>query len=112
MQHPRSFHNKSFTLLQQNQSAFTANLLHFCNKTKALSQQIFYPFTTKQKRFHSKSFTLSKQKRFHSKSITLLQQNKSAFTANLLPSCKNKRSEATKQKLLNAKTKSSSALKR
>ena len=99
MQHPRSFHNKSFTLLQQNQSAFTANLLHFCNKTKALSQQIFYPFTTKQKRFHSKS-------------ITLLQQNKSAFTANLLPSCKNKRSEATKQKLLNAKTKSSSALKR
>ena len=72
MQHPRSFHNKSFTLLQQNQSAFTANLLHFCNKTKALSQQIFYPFTTKQKRFHSKSFTLS-------------QQNKSAFTANLLP---------------------------
>ena len=42
MQHPRSFHNKSFTLLQQNQSAFTANLLHFCNKTKALSQQIFY----------------------------------------------------------------------
>ena len=37
-----------------------------------LSQQIFYPFTTKQKRFHSKSFTL-------------LQQNKSAFTTNLLP---------------------------
>ena len=49
---------------------------------------------------------------FHNKSFTLLQQNQSAFTANLLPSCKNKRSEATKQKLLNAKTKSSSALKR
>lgn len=99
MQLPRSFHSKSFTLLQQNQSAFTANLLHFCNKTKALSQQIFYPFATEQKRFQSKSFTL-------------LQQNKSDFKANLLPSCKNKRSETTKQKLFNAKTQSSSALKR
>ena len=39
-----------------------------------LSQQIFYPFATKPKRFHSKSFTF-------------LQQNKSAFTTNLLPFC-------------------------
>ena len=42
MQHLRFFHSKSFTLLQQNQSAFTANLLPFYNRTKALSQQIFY----------------------------------------------------------------------
>lgn len=66
MQLLRSFHSKSFTLLQQNKSAFKANLLPFCNKPKALSQQIFYPFATEQKRFQSKSFTLS-------------QQNKSAF---------------------------------
>ena len=99
MQHLRSFHSKSFTLLQQTKSAFKANLLPFCNRTKALSQQIFYPFATKQKRFHSKSFTL-------------LQQNQSTFTANLLPSCKNKRSDTTKQKRFNAKTQSSSALKR
>lgn len=39
MQYPRFFHNKSFTLLQQNKSAFTANLLPFCNKTKALKRQ-------------------------------------------------------------------------
>ena len=78
MQHLRFFHSKSFTLLQQNKSAFTTNLLPSCNRTKALSQQIFYPFATEPKRFHSK----------------------------------NKRSEATKQKLLNAKTHSSSALKR
>ena len=44
MQYLRSFHSKSFTL----------------------SQQIFYPFTTKPKRFHNKSFTL-------------LQQNQSTF---------------------------------
>lgn len=63
MQHLRSFHSKSFTLLQQTKSAFKANLLPFCNKTKALSQQFFYPFATKQKRFHNKSFTiLQKQK--------------------------------------------------
>ena len=63
MQHLRSFHSKSFTLLQQTKSAFKANLLPFCNKTKTLSQQIFYPFTTKQKRSHNKSFTiLQKQK--------------------------------------------------
>lgn len=66
MQYLRSFHSKSFTLLQQNQSAFKTNLLPFCNRTKALSQQIFYPFTTKPKRFHNKSFTL-------------LQQNQSTF---------------------------------
>ena len=60
---PKRFHSKSFTLLQQNKSAFRANLLPFDNKTKALSQQIFYPFATKQKRFQSKSFTiLQKQK--------------------------------------------------
>ena len=83
MQLPRFFHSKSFTLLQQTKSAFTANLLPFCNKTKALSQQIFYPLATKQKRFQSKSFTLS-------------QQNKSAFTANLLPFC-NKTKAISKQ---------------
>ena len=54
----KRFHNKSFTLSQQNKSAFRANLLPFCNKTKALSEQIFYTLTTKQKRFHKKSFTL------------------------------------------------------
>lgn len=63
MQHLRFFQSKSFTLLQQNQSTFTTILLPFYNKQKALSKQIFYPFTTKQKRFHNKSFTiLQKQK--------------------------------------------------
>lgn len=50
-----------------------------------LSEQIFYPFTTEPKRFHNKTKGLK-------------QQNKSAF--------------ATRPKLLNAKTQSSSALKR
>ena len=59
----KRFQSKSFTLLQQNKSAFTANLLPFCNKTKALSQQIFYPLATKQKRFHSKSFTILQEQK-------------------------------------------------
>lgn len=42
MQLLRSFQSKSFTLLQQNKNAFKANLLPFYNKTKALSEQIFY----------------------------------------------------------------------
>ena len=57
----------------------------FHSKYFALSQQIFYPFATKQKRFHNKTKGLK-------------QQNQSAF--------------ATRPKLLNAKTQSSSALKR
>lgn len=39
MQLLRFFHSKSFTLWQQNKSAFTANLLPFYNKTKALQHQ-------------------------------------------------------------------------
>lgn len=57
----KRFHSKSFTLSQQNKSALTANLLPFCNKTKALSQQIFYPFATEQKRFHNKTKALKRQ---------------------------------------------------
>ena len=79
-----------------------------------LSEQIFYPFTTEPKRFHNKTKVLKQQtkalsqqnkrsettkpKRFRNKTKGLKQQNKSTF--------------ATRPKLLNAKTQSSSALKR
>ncbi len=66
MQYLRSFHSKSFTLLQQNQSAFTT------------SQR---PETTKPKRFHNKTKGLKQQnqKRFRNKTKGLKQQNQSAF---------------------------------
>ena len=60
---PKHFHNKSFTLLQQNQSTFTANLLPFCNRTKALSQQTKRSETTKQKLFNAKTQSSSALKR-------------------------------------------------
>lgn len=58
---PKCFQNKSFTLLQQNKSAFTTNLLPFHNKTKTLSQQIFYPFATEPKHFQNKTKDLKQQ---------------------------------------------------
>lgn len=58
---PKHFQNKSFTLSQQHKSAFTANLLPFCNKTKALSKQIFYPFATEPKHFQNKTKDLKQQ---------------------------------------------------
>ena len=39
MQYLRTFHSKSFTLLQQNQSAFATKQKRFRNKTKALKRQ-------------------------------------------------------------------------